>query len=68
MAGWLEPAPQPTRNVLWLMPSLCSMPAPPELFSVFQVRASELQLDLHGQIEGIYAAHHFVAKRRDDRR
>ena len=34
-------------------------------FSLFLMRGSELDLDLHGQVEEIYTAPHFVAKRRD---
>ena len=34
-------------------------------FSLFFVRGSELELELHGQIEGIFTAPHFVAKGRD---
>jgi acetate kinase len=34
-------------------------------FSLFVTRASELELELHGQVEGIYTKPHFIAKRRD---
>jgi len=34
-------------------------------FSLFVTRASELELELHGQIEGIYTKPHFTAKRHD---
>jgi len=34
-------------------------------FSLFLMRGSEVELDLHGQIEGIYTAPRFVAKRHD---
>ena len=39
-------------------------------FSLFLMRDDELELDLRGQIEGVYTAPHFVAKRSDgnDRR
>lgn len=33
-------------------------------FSLFLTCGSELELELHGQIEGIYTAAHFVAKDR----
>src|SRR5262245_19533727 len=32
-------------------------------FSLFLIRGTELELDLRGQIEGIYSVPHFVAKR-----
>ena len=34
-------------------------------FSLFLTRASELELTVRGQIEGVYTAPHFVAKRSD---
>src|SRR5262245_12964646 len=34
-------------------------------FSLFVTRGGELELELHGQIEGIYTMPHFVVKRRD---
>ena len=34
-------------------------------FSLFFTRSAELELELHGQIEGIYTTPHFIAKRRD---
>src|SRR5215471_2971409 len=34
-------------------------------FSLFIARDRDLELELHGQIEGIYAAPHFIAKRND---
>ena len=34
-------------------------------FSLFVTRASDLELELHGQIEGIYTTPHFIVKRRD---
>ena len=34
-------------------------------FSLFVTRASELELELHGQVEGIYTKPHFTAKRHD---
>ena len=34
-------------------------------FSLFVTRAGELELELHGQVEGIYTRPHFIAKRRD---
>jgi acetate kinase len=34
-------------------------------FSLFVARRAELELELHGQIEGIYTTPHFIAKRRD---
>lgn len=34
-------------------------------FSLFVTRASDLELELHGEIEGLYTLPHFVAKRRD---
>ena len=32
-------------------------------FSLFVTRASDLELELHGEIEGLYTLPHFVAKR-----
>jgi len=37
-------------------------------FSLFIARDRDLELELHGQIEGIYAAPHFIAKRNDGRK
>jgi acetate kinase len=34
-------------------------------FSLFVARESGLELELHGQVEGIYTRPHFIAKRRD---
>ena len=34
-------------------------------FSLFITRDSELELELHGQVEGIYTRPHFIAKRHD---
>jgi len=34
-------------------------------FSLFVTRDNELELELHGQVEGIYATPHFLAKRND---
>jgi acetate kinase len=34
-------------------------------FSLFIARAAELELELHGQVEGIYAMPHFIAQKRD---
>jgi len=34
-------------------------------FSLFVSRCSELELELHGQVEGIYTNPHFIAKRHD---
>src|SRR6266568_6665600 len=36
-------------------------------FSLFAMRANELELELRGQIEGIYTAPHFIARDREDR-
>src|SRR5215813_7328667 len=34
-------------------------------FSLFATRGSDLELELHGQVEGIYTKPHFIAKRQD---
>jgi len=34
-------------------------------FSLFVTRGSELELELHGQVEGLYTKPHFIAKRSD---
>jgi len=34
-------------------------------FSLLVIRSAELELDLHGQIEGIYTIPHFIAKKHD---
>ena len=34
-------------------------------FSLFVARDRDLELELHGQIESIYTAPHFIAKRND---
>src|SRR5215831_4566877 len=34
-------------------------------FSLFVTRGSDLELELHGQIEGIYTKPHFIAKRQN---
>src|SRR6266436_3524997 len=34
-------------------------------FSIFVMRGSALELELHGQVEGIYTTPHFIAKRND---
>src|SRR5215813_4584912 len=35
-------------------------------FSLFATRGSDLELELHGQVEGIYTKPHFIAKRHDE--
>jgi acetate kinase len=34
-------------------------------FSLFVTRSAELELEMHGQVEGVYTTPHFIAKRRD---